>query len=200
MCAAGAAAGLALACNVLGGRPTPNPEDQAALSAFEGGVGDIEEAFQALGARLRDDPAGMRTAAVDALGSPDSAVRIASLYVLAETAAADGALPELARRLDNDDATERLLAAAGLTLAGDRRGLPVLIAALSDDTPMSYAEPPQAAWEYARLLLIQYTEGDFGLLAAGNRNSAAAAQPAWQAWWDENGGQLRWDASLERFQ
>jgi HEAT repeat protein len=131
---------------------------------------------------LVSDSAATREAARELIGSKEPDVRIAAVYALSVTAQRADA-DALSPLLESRDAGERVLAAAGMLAIADRRAVPVLIAALGDDTALPFGSPPARVWEKARYALLQSTGQDFGLRGAATAAEAAATMPAWEAWW-----------------
>jgi hypothetical protein len=98
--------------------------------------------------------------------------------------------------LGSTDVNERMLAAGSLIARGDTAAFPVLIDMLGSDETLAFHHPPQAAWRFARFVLVQYTGEDLGLLGPRTFSAAdaAAVQPAWEDWWIQRGDSLRYNA------
>lgn len=161
------------------------------ITGFNGESAD----FRAMHELAREQPGELRTAALDELGSRQSNVRYAAVYGLAMTAEGRS-LERLRGLLESEDVSERVLAAEALVSRGEAAGLPVLIEALGSEEGLRFRDPPQRGWELARLLLVQYTGEDFGLIGNGfDGAKAAAALPAWEAWWKKRGAALRFDGA-----
>lgn len=189
-----AALGLAaLGCSLLTPRPTPVPEVDSALAAFGDPQADPEAAFLDLSRAMSDDPAGVEATALGRLDDPHPEVRLIAIYSLAETASTPAGLRALHDLLDADDATERSLAAEGLLRRGEPEAIPALIDVLDEDSALRGAEPPSQVWEFARDLLLRYTDQDFGLSTAEDSAAVAAAKPAWEAWWGTSSARVAWD-------
>ena len=161
-----------------------------------------------VGARIHDlnqaaeaDPAALRKAALRHLHDGSAAVRYASLYGLVLTATAEEGTAELASMLVSANLDERLLSAAALAGIGDKRGLPVLIDALDSSAQLSFRDPPQPAFDFARTQLLWLTEADLGLKTAPELESAqvAAAKPKWLLWWQANQAALHMDSQKRKF-
>lgn len=191
-----------LACQAVLGSPppTPRPEMEQAIRAFSEAPEDPEVLFETLDAQIRNSPREVEVAALSAMDSPEPEVRLAALYALSLTATTDRATAALKEGLQETDITLRLLAAAGLISRGEPQAIPVLIEALHSNEPLVYSEPPRVAWVYGRMLLIQYVEPEFGLLAADDFESVGLAAEAYQAWWEAQGDGIVWDPELNRFQ
>lgn len=121
------------------------------ITGFNGESAD----FRAMHELAREQPGELRTAALDELGSRQSNVRYAAVYGLAMTAEGRS-LERLRGLLESEDVSERVLAAEALVSRGEAAGLPVLIEALGSEEGLRFRDPPQRAWELARLLLVQY--------------------------------------------
>lgn len=147
--------------------------------------------------RLADErPADVRAAALDQLETAKGDVRYAALYALALTAEGADAFAALHEALISPNVDERMLAAGSLVARGDTAALPVLIEMLGSEEELAFRHPPQAAWRFARFVLVQYTGQDLGLLGPRtfSASDAAAAQPAWEDWWVQHGGSLQYNA------
>lgn len=171
----------------------------AAMEAFNGDAERAEEAFAALQQAALDDPDALRAEAIAAAGSDDPGTSYAGAYALALVAEEGASMDALRACLASADESERMLAAGGLIWRGDTAAFPVLIDALASQQPLTYRHPPQHAWQFARFLLIQYTDEDMGLLGPPpyGADQAAAAQQAWQDWWASAGASLQFDAAAQ---
>ncbi|HEX9596167.1 MAG TPA: HEAT repeat domain-containing protein [Anaerolineales bacterium] len=180
----------------------PNPVDPGILNdlASFGGTLNPETAFQTLHENIRDNPSELARAAMQQLENADPAVRFAAIYALANTAETQQHLDGLRSLLSSQSAGERLLAAEALLVRGEKEAIPVLIAALNSEEELAYSLPPQQAWQAASSLLLLYTLEDFGLAGADTFELVAVTQPAWQAWWEQQGGNLQWMADLGVYQ
>lgn len=155
--------------------------------------------FASISEALSTEPAGLREAALAHLDAEDPDVRYAALYALALTAEPGPSMEALRPYLQSEDISEQMLAAAGLVVEGDKAALPVLIGAL--DAPELLDFRFQPAWQFARLLLIEYTEEDRGLLGGPDypAKAATSAQQRWMKWWAAEGATLRWDSDAGHF-
>jgi hypothetical protein len=182
--------GGSFACSLFGNLFDPqDPETSKPITEFNAA---LEVSDRDLHVLIRDDPEAAAQAALEQLDADDPAARFAALYALANTAATDEQLEGLRATLASASLSERVLAAEALLVRGEKQALPVLIEALGSDEDLAFSLPPRQAWEYARDLLLTYTEGDFGLTADESFAAASAARPAWQAWWQANGGGIEW--------
>ncbi len=189
----GMAACLSLACSFLTDLFNPvDPQASEAIANFKAEPAEIEASFQTLHQQIIHQPGEVAQAALAQLDAEDPAVRFAALYALANTAETRAQLNALREVLGSESLSERVLAAEALLVRGEKEAIPVLIAALNSEEELAYSLPPQVAWWYARYLLLQYTLEDFGLEGDESFATAAAAQPTWQAWWEENGDSLQW--------
>jgi HEAT repeat protein len=134
------------------------------------------------------------------LKSPNADVRWAAIYALSLIVTKTDAegVSALKASLDSTDLDEQLAAAGGLVAVGEKAAVPVLIALLESSENTQYIVTP--AWRMARGLLLVHVAQDFGLREADDRPRAAAAKPAWQAWWVERGASLSWDPKVGKFQ
>ena len=148
-------------------------------------------------AELRPDE--LREAALDQLEAGDTAARYPALYALALTVEGTEATDALRAVLDSPDINERMLAAGSLIAQGEKAAFPILIELLGSDEQLALRDPPQQAWQFARFLLIQYTDEDMGLLGPSTYgpDQAAVAQQAWQDWWASTGASLQFDAATQ---
>jgi hypothetical protein len=175
------ALGLALvACSERGGAVSR----RAAIEAF--GAQSGQAPFAGLSEAIVADPEGTHQAALDLIASGDPDVRIAALYALSVTARPEDA-ETFAPFLESADAGERVLAGAALVALGDRRSVPVLIDSLGEDDALPFGFPPVPVWREARYALLQSTGQELGLREATTADQAAAAIPAWEAWWTSAG-------------
>lgn len=91
--------------------------------------------------------------------------------------------------LDDPAVTVRTMAAGGLTLMGERSGIPVLIDGLSEEGTLAYSEPPKLVASYAQRVLAHYTGPELG-----------ADARRWRTWWEEHGKHLVWSPEDRRFE
>jgi hypothetical protein len=165
------------------------------LESFGGSPEDFVDLVQA----TVEDPDAVRQSALDGLSASDPTARFGAVYALTVTAEGQESIDALVSLLGSDRLEERLLAADALVSRGDRRGIPPLIEALASDEVIPRLDPPQAAWQLARTALLQHTEEDFGLSDAEKPSAVAATQDAWEEWYREAEGSLRWDPATRRF-
>jgi hypothetical protein len=161
---------------------------------------NIHAAFYDLNQAAVKNTAALRKAALAHLadkGDPDT--HYAALYALVMTADADNGAAELAGMLTSANVDERLLSAGALAGLGDKRALPVLIAALDQQDELSYRAPPRRAYDFAQRQLLWFTNQDFGLRAAQTPERVAATKPAWAQWWRSVGVSLHYDRRERRF-
>lgn len=165
------------------------------LDGFASAPNRVAEDFRVLNSLVRHSPGEVRDAAIERLQASDPILRYAAVYGLALTADDAESMAALVPILSSSDISERILAAGSLISRGDKSAFPVLIGALDSDDPLAFRDPPQRAWQFARFVLIQYTETDMGLLGPPtfSAEQAAAAKPAWDRWWSEHGDALRYD-------
>ena len=170
-------------------------EAAAVLDAFASDPGLVDENFRALNSLVRTSPAAVREAAIERLRASDPNLRYAAVYGLALTADDADSIAALVPILTSSDISERMLAAGSLISRGEKSAFPILIDALDSDDPLAFRDPPQRAWQFARFVLIQYTEEDMGLLGplTFSTEQAAAAKPTWETWWSDHGDALRFD-------
>jgi hypothetical protein len=180
------------------GASAENVDAAAALRGFDASI-NARQAIGLLHAAADADREGLRKTALAEIGSSNAEVRWAAVYSLALVVKRDDAdgISALETALASADLDERLAAADGLVAAGDKSALPVLIELLASRATTRYIVMP--VWRWARGLLLVHSTQDFGLRAALDRTSAAATQPAWQAWWNTNANALAWDASTGKF-
>jgi HEAT repeat protein len=189
-----AAALAAAGCTGGGGEDAGAPAGPAeAIEGFSFDAAAVDASFRSIHALERDDPASLREAAMERLDSTDPPVRFAAVYALSLTAEDGPSADALVELLTAERANERLLAAAGLLTLGRPEAIPVLIAALDDETWVDLRDPPAHAWELARSLLLAFTDQDLGLAGAQGFEDVAATKTAWQEWWDANGAGLEFD-------
>jgi HEAT repeat protein len=148
------------------------------VTAPEAGAGPRSR----LNAAVLTEPAASREAALESLESESPDVRIAAAYALSITMKPEDA-EALAPLLESADAGERVLAGAGMLAVGDKRAVPVLVAALGLEDPLPFGSPPLRAWEQARFALLSFTGQDFGLRNAATAQEAAATAEEWSSWW-----------------
>ena len=153
----------------------------------------------ALNRAAHADTAALRTAALAHLADTDPATHYAAVYALAMTADNDNGAAELVRMLTSSNVDERLLSAGTLAGLGDKRALPVLIAALDQRDELSYRRPLLHAYEFAQRQLLWFTNQDFGLKAAQTPEEIAATKPAWERWWQSAGDSLHYDRPERKF-
>jgi len=161
---------------------------------------NIHAAFYDLNQAAADNTAALRKAALAHLADKnDPDTHYAALYALVMTADADNGAAELASMLTSANVDERLLSAGALAGLGDKRALPVLIAALDQQDELSYRAPPQRAYDFAQRQLLWFTDQDFGLKAAETPEGIAATKPAWEQWWRSVGVALHYDRRERKF-
>lgn len=147
----------------------------------------LTASFGAVQAQIRKSASRLRDAAIPLVGASEPSVRFAAIYALSLTADNAGSRLALGPVLTSASVGERLLAAEALLRGGDTSALPVVIAALASDHSMDLWEPPMPAWRFARLLLLDATDLDFGLRSAKTLDEALAAKAAWEQWWRASG-------------
>jgi HEAT repeat protein len=105
--------------------------------------------------------------------------RAAAAYVLGR--ADPGARGPLGRLLRDPEPRVRLQAAEALVRAGDRAGVPALVALLGD-------APPAVAWRAEDLLFTLAGERAPGVsLGAADAKARGKSRAAWEGWWKEHG-------------
>jgi hypothetical protein len=165
-----------------GGDAEPTVDASVAIEEFvtapDAGAGPRSR----VNAAVLAEPAASREAALGRLDSESPDVRLAAAYALSITMKLEDA-EALAPLLDSADPAERVLAAAGMLAVGDKRAVPVLVAALGLDDPLPFGSPPLRAWEQARFALLAFTGRDFGLRTAATAAEAAATAAEWESWW-----------------
>jgi hypothetical protein len=194
---AGAVMASCAAGNCRAADASPSPEQ---LIAGFANAPNVHAAFHDLNQAAANNTAALRKAALAHLadkGDPDT--HYAALYALVMTADADNGAAELAGMLTSANADERLLSAGALAGLGDKRALPVLIAALDQQDELSYRAPPQRAYDFAQRQLLWFTNQDFGLKAAQTPEGIAATKPAWEKWWRSAGVSLHYDRRERKF-
>jgi hypothetical protein len=160
---------------------------------------NIHAAFYDLNQAAADNTAALRKAALAHLAEKDPPTHYAALYALVMTADADNGAAELASMLTSANVDERLLSAGALAGLGDKRALPVLIAALDQQDELSYRASPLRAYDFAQRQLLWFTDQDFGLKAAQTPEGIAATKPAWEQWWRSVGVSLHYDRPERKF-
>src|SRR3989338_3217627 len=162
--------------------PTPPP----VIENFDGSP----EALDKLNQALLDNPDGMAQQAQSYLRADAIKVRFAAVYALSLTADSSNA-EALLPALQDPDIRLRTIAAGALVGLGRKEGIPVLIAALGSNELLPLSHPQRLLSTLAHQALPHYTGQDFGA-------DPDAAQ-AWQAWWDQAGARLQWDAAAGRY-
>jgi hypothetical protein len=190
-------AGLVVVCCAVAGNcraadTFPSPEQLVT------GFGNAPN-HNALNRAAHTDTAALRTAALAHLADKDPATHYAAVYALAMTADNNNGAAELVRMLMSSNVDERLLSAGTLAGLGDKRALPVLIAALDQRDELSYRLPLLHAYEFAQRQLLWFTNQDFGLKAAQTLEEIAATKPAWERWWQAAGDSLHYDRPERKF-
>jgi hypothetical protein len=95
--------------------------------------------------------------------------------------------------LANDDASVRVLAAAGLTSLGRLEGLDALVDSITVDAGLRGSLPPLTVSQFAAATLSRYTDAavdDAGTSTPEERTAAAAA---WSSWLVDNRDRLSFD-------
>lgn len=175
----------------------------------------------AIAAAVKDDvPALKRIEEIIALGSEavpallslaesqSTAERYTAIAALGRIASADGAKAAdveaaskaLAGRLTDPDISLRTYAAGGLAAIGDKRGLPVLIEALTLQQRGYLSVPPELLNAFAYRALNAYTGQSFDFDPLADEAKRTASQQQWRAWWAANGDRLQWDAGKRVFE
>lgn len=187
------------ACGAGEGSEDESGSPEEAITEFSSDPTEEDGSFRAIHGHLLQRKAVLRGAALAHLLDEKADVRYAALYSLSLTAEPGAGTVELRPFLRSSDVSEQMLAAGNLAANGDKAALPVLIDALGSEERLAFRV--ERAWEFARLVLIQYTEEDFGLVsdAQPTPRQAAAAKPRWEEWWVAASSDLRWDAGAERF-
>lgn len=146
-------------------------------------------------------------ALVPLAGSQNEAERYTAIAALGRIGTADGAKPAdieattkaLAGRLDDPNVSLRAYAAGGLVAMGDKRGVPVLIEALSVQQRGYLSAPPELLNASAYRALNVYTGQSFGYDPLADQAKSAASQQQWRDWWKATGDRLQWDAGKRVF-
>jgi hypothetical protein len=179
-------------------KPASEPKSaEQAITRFS--PAHVDNSFEALNKAASGDKVALRNAALAHLGDKDPNVHYAALYGLVLAADENGGANELVAMLGSAVADERLLSAGKLAGLGDKRALPVLIAALDNPERLSYRHPPQRAFEFAKTQLLWFTKQDLGLKSAITQDQIAASKLAWEQWWRSAGPALRFDRQTRRF-
>lgn len=168
-------------------------DDAPALSRIEAIVALGSEAVPALLPLAESQSEAERYTAIAALG------RIATALD-AKPADVDAATKALAGRLADPNVSLRTYAAGGLAAVGDRRGLPVLIEALSVQQRGYLSVPPELLNDFAFRTLKAYTGQSFNYDPLADEARRAASQQQWRDWWKANGDRLQWDAGKRVFE
>ena len=168
-------------------------DDAPALNRIEQIIALGSEAVPALVPLAESQNEGERYTAIVALG------RIATASN-AKPADIETATKALAGRLSDPNVSLRTYAAGGLAAAGDKRGLPVLIEALSVQQRGYLSVPPELLNAFAYRALNVYTGQSFGYDPLADETKRAASQQQWREWWKANGDRLQWDAGKRVFE
>jgi hypothetical protein len=185
-----------VACTSSGGTQASTGTQVAdrAISTFAAQPESVTSTFDLLNSLALTDPGNLRASALRHLSDANPNARYAAIYSLSIVAAPGAAQSALHGLLASKNLSERLRAAAGLLSIGDKSAFPTVIDALTSTGSVAYEDPPQAGWEDARRLLLQFTDRDFGLRQATvTAEQAAASQPAWQHWWNGAGSSVTWN-------
>jgi len=126
-----------------------------ALTEFNPAPEAIDESFRDLHVLIRDDPEAAADAGTAAAGSPGRGDAVRGLYTRRTQRTTEGQLDALRDALRSDSLSERVLAAEALLARGEKKAIPVVIAALDADEQLMYSLPPRQAWDYASQLLLQ---------------------------------------------
>ena len=194
-------AGLVVVCCTAAGNcraADASPSPDQLITGFANAP-NINAAFYDLNEAAAHNTAALRKAALAHLADKEPDTHYAALYALVMTANADNGAAELGGMLTSANVDERLLSAGALAGLGDKRALPVLIAALDQQDDLSYRAPPRRAYEFAQSQLLWFTNQDFGLKAAQTPEEIAATKPAWEQWWRSVGGSLHYDRRERKF-
>ncbi|RLT38744.1 MAG: HEAT repeat domain-containing protein [Chloroflexi bacterium] len=146
-------------------------------------------------------------ALVPLAGSQNEAERYTAIAALGRIGTSDGAKPAdieaatkaLASRLDDPNVSLRTYAAGGLVAMGDKRGMPVLIEALSLQQRGYLSVPPELLNAFAYRALNVYTGQAFGYDPLADETKRATSQQQWRDWWKANSERLQWDAGKRVF-
>jgi hypothetical protein len=182
------------------GASTPSPvSPERAITGFDPSNAAIRTSFANLNVAAHDNPDALRQAALNHLHDSNPQVHYAAVYSLALTVTGAQGSNEMAAMLTATSLDDRLLAAAALTGIGDKRGLPILIAALDQGDEFSYRDPPEAAFDFARTELLYFTKHDFELTSSTDLAGAAATKPRWESWWQTNQASIHFDPSTGKY-
>jgi hypothetical protein len=197
---AGLTALMLVSCGSGAAGPSVTPSPEQAITGFDpSNAAAIQAGFLALNQSAHDNPTGLRQAALKHLGDSNTWVHYAAVYGLALTVTPTQGSAEVATMLSATNLDDRLLAAGALAGIGDKRGLPVLIAALDQGDKLSFRDPPQPAFDFARAELLYFTTEDFGLRGSTDLASVAATKPAWLGWWQANQSSIHFDTSSRKY-
>ncbi len=202
--AASVAGALAVACTGGGEKPVKiKPaeipgiaaqvkDDAPSLQKIESIIDLGSEAVPSLVTLAESQKEPERYTAIAALG------RIATASN-AKPADVEAATKALGGRLTDSNVSLRTYAAGGLAALGDKRGLPVLIEALSVQQRGYLSVPPELLNDYAFHTLKAYTGQTFNYDPLTDEAKRTAAQQQWREWWKTNGERLQWDAGKHTF-
>ena len=129
-----------------------------------------EDAVPPLREALDDESPLVRWAAAGALGAVGS----------------DEVTQSLEARLDDPNASVRVVAAQSLARLGDSSGVPTLIRTLERDDVM-IGHPPELTSDYAVQVLRSVSGEQFGFDSSAPAYERARAVERWQEWWEEQG-------------
>jgi len=172
---------------------------EQAITAFDPSNAAIETSFTKLNVAARNKPDALRRAALAHLNDSNPDVHYAAVYGLALTVTGSQGTKEMAAMLTAASLDDRLLAAGALTGTGDKRGLPILIAALDQGDELSYRDPPEAAFEFARTELLYFTNQTFGMTSSTDLAGTGETKPSWESWWQANQATLHFDPSTGKY-
>jgi hypothetical protein len=160
------------------------PSAEAAITGFSTQpAANIDASFHAIHQALLQQPNALRAAALRYVGAPSSLVRYAAIYGLSLTASRGASATALERVLSTGSLEERLYAATALLRIGQpARALQVLIKALGSRQMLAFRDPPEAAWEYARFVLLSSLNVGRSLRMADTAKAAVRAEGRWKHW------------------
>lgn len=167
-------------------------DDAPALNRIEQIIALGSEAVPALVPLAVSTNEGERYTAIVALG------RIATASN-AKPADIEAATKALGGRLTDPNISLRTYAAGGLAALGDKRGIPVLIEALSVQQRGYLSVPPELLNAFAYRALNVYTGQSFGYDPLADEAKRTASQQQWRDWWKSTGDRLQWDAGKRIF-
>ncbi len=171
---------LSLACQfgtgLVGAQTTPTSAIDQQVISLVGSIDPGKPETLSVPEKLIKLGRPAASALMDLVDSPSFPKRWAALYYFSRMAQKQD-IPGLAKGLDDENMSNRTVAAATLLRLGDARGLSILKEASQSVQPLAFSEPPELLADYAKNVLNAYSANPPALADAAAPAAPILARP-----------------------